>query len=72
MNSDTRELGERIKARRKALGLTQTEVGRRMGINWQTYGDIELHTRDIRFSTLVPLCEALECAPNDLLGWRKE
>ncbi len=30
------------------------------------------HARALRFSTLTAICEALDCAPGDLLGLQRE
>ena len=63
MKSDKRiyeELGKRLKARRIELGLTQTEVGKRIGVNYTVILMWEKGKKGMSVRTLIALCEALE------------
>lgn len=49
-----------LKARRLKLGLTQAELGRRMGVNQARIAEIEGSTANPRLSTLWRLAKALD------------
>lgn len=63
-------IGERIKQRRKELGLTMHELSERVGVaeatisRWES-GDIENMRRD----KIVSLAKALDVSPAYLMGW---
>lgn len=64
------ELGEKIQARRKELGLTLEEVGQKVGVGKSTVrkweqGDIKNMGRD----KIVALASALRTTPCFLMGW---
>lgn len=66
MKSDKRiyeELGIRLKARRIELGLTQREVGERIGVNYNMILMWEKGKKGMSVRTLTTLCEALELRP---------
>ncbi|HEY0254041.1 MAG TPA: helix-turn-helix transcriptional regulator [Kofleriaceae bacterium] len=50
-------MGHQIRARRIALNLTQTDLGKRAGIVGKYVSEIERGTRDIPFSTLHAIVE---------------
>ena len=52
-----RALGQLIRARRVAAGLTQSELGRKAGIVGKYVSEIERGNRDIPFSTLRRIVE---------------
>lgn len=52
-----RALGELIRARRVAAGLTQAELGRKAGIVGKYVSEIERGNRDVPFSTLRRIVE---------------
>ena len=65
-------IGQRIKKRRKELGLTAEEMGKRLGKDRSTIyryenGDIENLPLDI----LEPIAEALQTTPQYLMGWQE-
>ena len=63
-----------LKARRKELGLTQTEVARECGIELQAYQKFEYGLRpfeNCRMLTGLKVCAALELDPYELLSYRK-
>lgn len=65
--------GERIKARREALGLSVGELAARLNKNRATIyryenGDIE----DMPITVLEPLAKALNTTPAYIMGWEEE
>lgn len=63
-------VGERIKARRKALGLSAEDIAERIGKSAATIyryekGDI----KSVDSAIIVPLSEALSTTPAYLMGW---
>ena len=59
----------RMRARREELGLTQAEVGARLGINANTYHLWETGERVRSFPRVVAVCDVLDMSPNELLGY---
>lgn len=65
-------VGQRIKERRKELGLSADDLGKKIGKNRATVfryenGDIENLPLDI----LEPIAEALRSTPQYLMGWEE-
>lgn len=65
-------IGERIRARRKEIGMSADELGKRLGKDRSTVfryekGDIEKVPIDI----LEPIAEALNTTPQYLMGWEE-
>ena len=64
------KMGERIKERRTLLGMTQEELGEKMGIQksgvakWEN-GRVEA----LKASTIKQLAEILQCRPSYLMGF---
>lgn len=58
-------MGERIKARRCELGLSQEELAKRAGLSRIEISNLERGaTRFARWQTLLKLSKALEVSPN--------
>lgn len=55
------ELGKRIRAQRKGLGLTQEELALLADVDRSYYGAVERGERNVTFTTLCRLCVALRC-----------
>lgn len=53
-------IGERIRAARKAKGMTQADLGLRLGISYQSIGQWERGLRYPTLDSLRKLAEALE------------
>jgi transcriptional regulator with XRE-family HTH domain len=61
-------LGARVRQRRKELGLSQSDLGKAVGITFQQMQKYEHGTNRISFSRLVGIARALECSVADLIG----
>lgn len=61
------ELGQRIATTRKALGLTQTQVAKQLGISQQTFAHYEVGRLRIAVATLMPLAEILNTSADELV-----
>lgn len=55
------ELGSRIRAQRKRIGLTQEQLALVADVDRSYYGAVERGERNITFTVLCRLCLALEC-----------
>jgi transcriptional regulator with XRE-family HTH domain len=59
-------LGIRIREQRKALKWTQEELADIAGIDRSYIGGVERGERNITFTMLCKICEALKCEVSDL------
>lgn len=64
---DNKTIGNRIKERRKALKLTQSDIKQKFGISTGQLSDIESGNRLPAANTLIQLAEALECSIDYIL-----
>jgi transcriptional regulator with XRE-family HTH domain len=55
------ELGNRIRAERKAGGLSQEDLAYKAGVDRSYVGGIERGERNVSFLTLIKIAECLEC-----------
>ena len=63
-------IGDRIKNRRIELGLTQSELARKMGYTSRTsICTIEKNKENLTTSRVIKLAEALNTTPSYLMGW---
>lgn len=70
MDEYTKQFGKRVKARRKAMGLTQTDLALRMGFkSKQAISHIEAGDRNLKQSQVAALAAALGVTPAYLMGW---
>ena len=60
---DSGTLGQALKRRRLALGLTQAEVAQRIGTTQSYIAAVERGDRETRWSTVLELARALELEP---------
>ena len=58
---------ERLKARRKELGLTQAELAERVGCTQKDIARWEAGTREPKLTALKNLARALECKVDDII-----
>lgn len=61
VNDVLKELGKRVRQRRKALGWTQEQFAFEAEIDRSYVGGVERGQRNVTFTVLCRLCEALEC-----------
>lgn len=62
--------GERIRSRRKELGLTQEELGQRIGLKKAAISKFEKDiVINLKRSTIAALARALECPASYLMGF---
>ena len=61
-------IGARMRERRRALGMTQQQCAALLGVPRLRLTRLELGYRRLKLSELAPVCEALGCSAEDLLG----
>src|SRR5262249_44815219 len=64
--------GQRLRRRARELGLSDSEVARRLGLQQSRYAHYVLDTREPDMSTLLRICRLLGTSPNALLGYEAE
>jgi DNA-binding XRE family transcriptional regulator len=62
------KIGNRLRTRRKEVGLSLTDLSRLSGSTASTLSHIERGTRDVKLSTLVALADALRVDLADLVA----
>ena len=63
-------LGQRIRERRKELGLSQEELAKRLGNKSRaSVCTVEKDKEDLTTTRIRQYAEALECSPAYLMGW---
>lgn len=60
-------LGERLRVRAEELGLSDSEVARRVGISASRYGKYIRDHTEPDYALLVRICDVLGLTPNDVL-----
>lgn len=69
METDPRaQLGNVIRKRRKALGLSQEALAERAGLHWTYVGAVERGERNISLLNIVRLARALGVTPSRLMA----
>lgn len=64
-------VGDRIRDRRKELGLTQGELGKRLGWGKSAVCRVEKEGNNITTDRITRIAQALSCSPAYLMGWTK-
>ncbi|HWF32130.1 MAG TPA: helix-turn-helix transcriptional regulator [Solirubrobacteraceae bacterium] len=67
----TRVLGERIRERRVALGLSQESLAERSGVHWTFLGQVERGRRNLSLHNLLKIAAGLAVDPAELIGGLK-
>ena len=67
MEEQRKQIGIRIKQRRKALHRTQDDVAEYLGCSNNTVSSIETGRQNVTIESLFKLCEFLNTTPNHLL-----
>ena len=68
LNETTRVFGERVRARRLELGLSQEAAAVRCGIHWTQLGKVERGQRSLRLETIVKIAAGLGVDPGELVA----
>ena len=63
--------GERLRARGRELGMSDTEVARRVGMTQRRYSSYVNMTREPNFGDLLRICAGLGTTPDWVLGMRE-
>lgn len=66
-----KQMGKRINARRKELGLTQEQVAECMDVSIQMISNLELGRKAIRPENLIKLCSVLKVSADYVLCGKK-
>jgi transcriptional regulator with XRE-family HTH domain len=67
LSDATRLLGERVRARRAALGLSQEALADRCGVHWTFLGQVERGRRNLSLHNLLKLAGGLGVDPAELV-----
>lgn len=62
----TEVLGERVRSRRRELGMTQVEFARLLEVSQPNVSDIEHGRAGVSVERLLRIAEILQCGPSDL------
>lgn len=68
MDKFRKALGNALRARRKALRLSQEEVAERMDLHRNYVSLVERGLQNITLETLFKITDVLNCSPSDLLA----
>ncbi len=63
------EYGERLRLRARELGLSDSEVARRLGLSQSRYAHYVSGVREPDYATFARICRVLAFSPNDALGF---
>lgn len=66
------EIGNRIREKRKIMGLTQAEAAEMLDISKNFYGDIERGIKGLSLEKALLICEKFELDPTYLLTGEKQ
>ena len=67
------DIGDRIKRRREALGMSQSELARKVGYTSRsTINKIEKDGRGISQDKIAAIAKALKTSPSYLMGWTED
>ena len=69
---DTQQIGNRLLAIRKRLGLTQSEAAELCGLSGRAYADIERGEVNMRIQTVQRICRAFHITPDKILTAEKD
>lgn len=67
ISSATREFGERVRARRLALGRSQEELADACGLHWSYVGQVERGRRNLSLHNILKIAEGLQVDPAELV-----
>ena len=64
-------MGKRLRTRARSLGLTDTDVARRLDLAQPRYANYVNDANEPDLTTFVRICRALETTPDEVLGFRE-
>ncbi len=67
LSDATRVLGERIRAHRESLGLSQESLAYECDVHWTFLGQVERGRRNISLHNLLKIAYGLDVDPGDLV-----
>ncbi|KDA44541.1 helix-turn-helix domain-containing protein [Frankia sp. BMG5.23] len=67
LSAATQVFGERVRARRHQLGLSQEQLADECGLHWTFVGQVERGKRNISLHNILKLAEALKIDPGELV-----
>lgn len=65
-------IGDRIRQLREQLGLTQEEVGNKIGVTKATVNRYETGEIDIKRTIAIKLADVLNSTPSHIMGWEPD
>lgn len=68
ISNDDVKIGHRIKARRQVVGLSQSALGKAIGVTFQQVQKYEKGTNRVSAGSLIKIARALNTDPHALLG----
>ena len=63
------QMPERIKKRRRQIGLSQEELGKRLGVGKSCVCRLETENKNMTIERIERIADALEISPVTLVGW---
>lgn len=63
-----REIAQRLRRLRVALGLSQEQAAKQLGVDRVQWGYLELGTQSIPAERIVDVCRIVNTTPDELLG----
>jgi transcriptional regulator with XRE-family HTH domain len=67
LSAATAALGERVRSRREALGLSQEALAHQIGIHWTFLGQVERGRRNLSLHNLLKIAAGLGVDPGELV-----
>jgi transcriptional regulator with XRE-family HTH domain len=67
LSEATRLLGDRVRERREAQGLSQEALASRSGVHWTFLGQVERGRRNLTLHNLLKIARGLDIDPADLV-----
>ncbi|HEV3047645.1 MAG TPA: helix-turn-helix transcriptional regulator [Solirubrobacteraceae bacterium] len=67
LSEATRLLGERVRERREAQGLSQEALAAKSGVHWTFIGQVERGRRNLNLHNLLKIARGLEVDPAGLI-----
>ncbi|MFC6021860.1 helix-turn-helix domain-containing protein [Plantactinospora solaniradicis] len=67
ISEPAQKFGERVRARRHELGLSQEQLADKAGLHWTFVGQVERGRRNISLHNLLKLATGLEIDPAELV-----